>query len=123
MWWGRMARGADDGESPRGGKTRGGVAGAAAARMLALHDLFAYRFGLGEQIQVVRAAGFGIGSRHVEAAEGMRTDHGARTFAVDVQVANLEFADGAIDLVARAGVNGSGQAELGVIPDFQRVVE
>ena len=31
--------------------------------------------------------------------------------------------DGAVNLVARLGVDGAGQAELGVVGDFERVVE
>src|SRR5579862_2480761 len=53
----------------------------------------------------------------------MGADHGSGAFAVDVEVSYVEFADGAIDLVARFGVDGAGQAELGVVGDFQRVVE
>ena len=35
----------------------------------------------------------------------------------------MEFADGAVDFVARLGVDGTGQAELGVVGDFERMVE
>src|SRR5712692_3172272 len=85
-------------------------------------DLFAHRLALGEQIQVIRAAGLGIGARHVESAEGMRAHGGSRALAVDVQVADVEFADGAVNLLARFGVNGAGQAELGVVGNLERVV-
>ena len=76
-----------------------------------------------EQVQIIRAAGLGIGARHVEAAEGMRADHRSGALAVDVEVADVELADRAIDLVARVGVDRAGQAELGVVGDFERVVE
>src|SRR5450755_2599305 len=53
----------------------------------------------------------------------MRADHRTRAFAIDVEVADVELADGTVDLVARLGVDGAGQAELGVVGDFERVVE
>ena len=96
---------------------------AAGTAALRLADLLSYRFGLREQVQVIRAAGLRIGARHVEAAEGMRADHRAGALAVDVQVADVELADGAVDLVARLGVDRAGQAELGVVGDLERVVE
>src|SRR5579864_6053528 len=58
------------------------------ARSLGL-DFLSDRLGLREQVQIVRTAGFGIGSRHVEAAEGMRADHGSGALTVDIQVANV----------------------------------
>src|SRR5712664_1646665 len=63
-------------------------------------DLFCYRLCLREQIQVVGAAGFGIGAGHVEAAERVSTDHRSRALAVDVEVAYVEVAAGAVDLIA-----------------------
>src|SRR5215831_9859124 len=86
-------------------------------------DLFSHRLGLCEQIKVIRATGLRIGSRHVEAAERMGAHHRARALAVDVQVADVEVADGAVNLVARAGVDGPGQSELCVVGDFERMVE
>ncbi len=82
-------------------------------------DFLRYRLGLREQVQVIRAAGFGIGAGHVEAAEGVGADHGSGAFAVDVEIAYVELAFGAVDLVAGFGIDGAGQAELGVVGDFQ----
>src|SRR5579864_6458525 len=53
----------------------------------------------------------------------MRADHGASALAVDIQVADVEFADGAIDLVARLGVDRASEAEFGIVGDFEGVVE
>ena len=53
----------------------------------------------------------------------MRAHHRTRAFAIDVQIADMEFAHRAFDLVARAGVNRASQAELGVIGDIERVIE
>src|SRR5205823_14128414 len=48
-------------------------------------------FGLEEQLQVVWAAGFGVGATHVEAAEWLGADERAGDLAVQVQIANLEL--------------------------------
>src|SRR6202035_4733553 len=87
------------------------------------HDLLADAFRLCEQIQVVRAAGLRIGARHVEAAEGMRAHHRTRALAVQVEVADVELAYGAIQFLARTGVDCAGQAKLGVVRDFERLIE
>ena len=47
------------------------------AALPALTDFFGYRFSLGEEIQIIGTAGFGIGARHVKAAEGVCADHRA----------------------------------------------
>src|SRR5277367_4894333 len=53
----------------------------------------------------------------------MGADHGAGALAVDVEVADVEFADGTIDLVLRTGVDRAGQAELGVVCNLECVIE
>jgi hypothetical protein len=53
----------------------------------------------------------------------MRAYHRSRALAVEVEIADVEFADGAIEFVARTGIDCAGQSELGVVGDFQRVVE
>src|SRR5581483_6921922 len=45
---------------------------------------------LQEVQQVVRPAGLAVRARHVEAAERMRTDHGAGRLAVEIEVAAHE---------------------------------
>src|ERR1700758_3418610 len=65
-----------------------------------LTNLFAYRLALVKQVGVIRAAGFRVGARHVESAKGMRADHGSRTFAVDIEITDMEFANGAVNLLA-----------------------
>ena len=52
----------------------------------------------------------------------MRTHDGASALAIDVQIADMELAHGALDLVARLGVHRTRQAELRIIGNFQRVV-
>src|SRR5262249_6145241 len=71
----------------------------------------------------VRAARLGVSAGHVEAAEGMCADHGAGAFAVEIEIARLEFIARALQLFARTGVNGAGQPELGVVGDVERVIE
>ena len=73
--------------------------------------------------EVVRAAGFGVGAAHVEAAEGMRADHGAGALAIEVEIADVELVAGAVELLAGAGVDGAGEAVLGVVGDGEGVVE
>ena len=41
------------------------------------------------------AARFRVGAGHIEAAEGMRADHGAGAFAVEVEIADVEVFAGA----------------------------
>ncbi len=47
-------------------------------------QLLADRFRLGEEIEVIRAARFGIRPRHIEAAEGIGADHRAGALTIDV---------------------------------------
>src|SRR3984957_10303097 len=53
----------------------------------------------------------------------MRAHHGAGALAVDVQVTDMELLNGAIDLVTRLGIDGARQAELGVVRDFECLIE
>src|SRR5258708_40199869 len=53
----------------------------------------------------------------------MRAYHRSRAFAVQVEVAYVELAHSAIEFLARAGVNGTGQTKLGVVGDFERMIE
>src|SRR5277367_4865415 len=56
-------------------------------------DFHSHRLRLGEQVQVIRATGLGIGTGHVESAEGVCADHGSSALTVDVQVSYVEFTD------------------------------
>src|SRR5216683_1759541 len=78
-----------------------------------LHNLLADTFPLREEVEIVWSAGFRIGAGHVEAAEGMRAYHRSRALAIQVEVAYVELAHGAIEFLARTGVDGAGQTELG----------
>src|SRR5581483_9176634 len=65
-----------------------------------LRQLFADRLALGKKIQVIRAARFGVGSRHIESAERMRAHDRSRALAIDVQVADVELLHGTLNLRA-----------------------
>src|SRR5258708_32345182 len=53
----------------------------------------------------------------------MRAYHCSRALAVQVEVAHVERAHGAIEFFARTGVDCAGQAELGVVRDFESMIE
>src|ERR1043165_1166687 len=89
---------------------------------LAANYFLANRLGLGEQVEIVGSAGLRVGSRHIEAAERMGAHHGAGALAVDVQVADVELAPGALDLLRRRRVDRSGEPEVRTVGDVQRVI-
>ena len=91
-------------------------------RQNGLADFVADGFGLREEIEIIGAARFGIGAGHIESAEGMGADHGSGAFAIDVEIADMEFVLGALDFFGRLGVNRAGEAVVGVVGDGQRVV-
>src|SRR5262249_33877533 len=62
------------------------------------HDLLGYRLGLGEQQEVIAAAGFRVGPAHVEAAERVPSDQSTGTLPVDVEVADVAVLLGALDM-------------------------
>src|ERR1039458_6393781 len=78
-----------------------------AARLQLLPD----GFSLAEQIQVIRAARLGIRARHVEPAEGVRAHNRAGALAVDIQIAGVELAFGAFDLIFTGGVDRTGEPD------------
>src|SRR5436305_7334161 len=86
-------------------------------------DFFGGDFGLHEEAEVVAPAGLRVGAAHVEAAEGVRADERARALAVEVEVADVELAARALQLLAVVRVDGSGQAVLRAVGNPQRLVE
>src|SRR5579863_6870029 len=86
-------------------------------------DLPRDRLGLHEEQQVVAAAGFTIGSRHVETAERMHAHHGAGALAIEVEITNEELAARAFDLRVVFGVQRAGQSKLGIVCDRKRVLK
>src|SRR5260370_35466406 len=72
-----------------------------------------------EQQQVIRPASLGVGAAHVEAAEGMRADHGPRALAIQVEVADVELLLRAIKLPMRGGVDGSRHPVSGMVGTLQ----
>src|SRR5438445_11977291 len=53
----------------------------------------------------------------------MRSNDGACTLAIDVEIADVEFAFCHSDLLARAGIDRAGESKLGVIGDLEAVFE
>ena len=88
-----------------------------------LPDFFSHRFALGKQIQVIGPARLGIGAGHIESAEGMRGHRRARALAIDIEVADVELADSAGNLLLRFCVHCAREPELGIVGNFQRMVE
>src|SRR5208282_6236083 len=66
---------------------------------------------------------FRIGTRHIETARRMRAYHRSRAFAVQVEIADVELAHRAVEFLPRTGVHRARQSELGVVGDFEGVVE
>jgi DNA-binding NarL/FixJ family response regulator len=70
-----------------------------------LRKLLAHAFCLREQVEIIRATRFRIGSRHIEAAERMRAHHRSRALAVQVKIADVELLHRAIEFLARTGID------------------
>ena len=64
-------------------------------------DFFCDAFCLSKEQEVVRAAGLGVSSAHIESAEGVGADHGACAFAVEVEIADVELFSCAVELFTR----------------------
>src|SRR5947209_10716366 len=63
-------------------------------------DFLGSDFGLEEEAEVVAPAGLRVSAAHVEAAERVYADERARALAVEVEVADVELAPRAFELVA-----------------------
>jgi len=63
------------------------------------------RLRLREEQQIIRAAGLGIRSRHIEATKGMRAHHGSSAFAVQVQIAHKELEPRPLQVLPRTGIH------------------
>src|SRR6185437_4160319 len=55
--------------------------------------------------------------------ERMRSHDGSGALAVDVEVADVELTDGAVQFVLGTGVDGAGEAEFSVVGNMQGMVE
>lgn len=86
-------------------------------------DFFGDGFGLDEPEEVVGATGFGVGTGHIETAEGLGADHGAGAFAVEVEVADVEAVGGELEAGGVGGVGGAGEAVLAIVGEFEGVFE
>ena len=82
-----------------------------------------HQLGLGEEEQVIVAAGLGVGARHVEAAEGMDSHQGAGALAVEVQVPHVELGARLFQVGAVPADHRSGEAVFRVVGDAESVVE
>src|SRR5690348_1180720 len=80
-------------------------------------QFLADRLGLAEEVQIVGAAGLGVGAGHIESAERIRADHRAGALAIDIEIADVELAHRAVDLLLAGGVDRAGQTVLGVVGD------
>src|SRR5262249_31183589 len=60
--------------------------------------------------------------RHIEPAERMHVHHRAGAFAVDIKIADVEFAFRAFDALAVARIERAGQTVDRVVGDLERVV-
>src|SRR6202046_3725659 len=69
-----------------------------------LAPFFGDGLGLGEEGEVVGAAGFAVSAAHVEAAEGMSADHRASALAIEVKIADGELGFGPRGLFRGLGV-------------------
>src|ERR1043166_3095830 len=114
----RMRPAARDSQRPR----RASLADTLALRLSRL-DLPRDRLRLQEEAEVIAAARFRVGARHVEAAERMDADQRAGALAVQIQIADEELLTGALELLLVVGEDGAGEAELRVVRDPQRVFE
>src|SRR5215472_10107809 len=85
-------------------------------------DFLSYGLGLGEQQQVVRAPGLGIGSRHIEPPEGVSPHHGSRALAVEIKVAHVELRSRTFELFPRCGIDRAGKPKFRVVGDLQRLL-
>src|SRR5713226_9376165 len=92
-------------------------------RRTRMANLFGNALRLCEQQQVIRPAGLGVGAAHVEAAEGMRADHGSCALAIQVEVADVELLPSAVELLTRVRVDGSRQPVFGIVGNLQGLVE
>src|SRR5258706_6278209 len=78
--------------------------------------------GLHEQQQIVAAAGLGIRSRHVEAAERMDANKGAGAFAIEIEITDVKFTARVFQPGFVGRIDRARQAELRVIGYPQSVV-
>src|SRR5689334_16062994 len=82
--------------------------------LFVLLDMFSGNaLALGKEQQVVLAARFWVGTAHVEAAKGLHAHQRPGTFAVEVQVADVEFPLGPFQPFGVAAEERPGQAVLG----------
>src|ERR1700722_3220989 len=71
---------------------------------------FCDALGLSEEVKVIGTAGLGVGAAHIEAAEGMRANHGTGAFAIEVEIAYVEGTACSSLLRRIAGVKRAGEA-------------
>src|ERR1700728_4648211 len=74
-------------------------------------------------MEIVRAACFGVGTRHLESAEGMSSHHGTRAFAIEIEIAHVKFARSLSELLFRTCIHRACKSIFGVICDAQSIVK
>src|SRR5690625_2842974 len=75
------------------------------------------------QRQVIRAAGFGVRTGHLEAAERLVADNRSCTASVEVQVADHEIAAGLFDVFAVLRYYRPGQTVIRSVRIFDCLIE
>src|SRR6516162_9099185 len=72
------------------------------------HGIFCDNPRYDELTQIIRAAGFGTDAGQLEPAERLAGDQGAGDLAIDVQIADAEFALDSANVVGAARINPTG---------------
>ena len=86
-------------------------------------QFFRDRFCLREQIKIIRASGFGVGSRQIEPSKRMGAHHRSGALAVEIKIAHLKFLPRAIELYAIRCINRARQSEFRVVRNLESVFE
>jgi hypothetical protein len=87
------------------------------------HGVFGDGPGPEELEEVIGTAGFCTDAGEFVSAEGLAFDECAGDFSVDVEVADAEFFSDAGDGGGGAGEEAAGEGVLGVVGDFDGLVE
>src|SRR5688572_6195730 len=88
-----------------------------------LLELLGHGLRLEEEEQVVAPPRLAVRAAHVEAAEGVAADHGARALAVQVEVADVEALAREGELVTVARPDRARQPVVGRVGGGNRVLE
>src|SRR5690349_1282140 len=82
-----------------------------------------HRFSLQEEAEIISAAGFAVGTAHVESAERLYIHLRAGALPVQIEIAYMEFVARVLKVRAIVGVERSSQAELRAVRDVKSLFE